>query len=66
MKRIDIENQHNSNVAVLIAAYIKGTIRLEQVKELQNWLDESDFNRELFRYFTNSAFLSQSQKYIWN
>ena len=46
-------------IARLIAAFINGNISLAGYKKLENWLEEEDSNKEIFRHLTNPEVLSR-------
>jgi hypothetical protein len=60
----EISNPHY--IARLIAAYVNGSINLYQIRQLESWLNKDKRNRELFRYFTDPAFLIHLRQRYWN
>lgn len=60
----NITNDHAYRIAYLIAGYIKGTLTEKGHIELDEWINSSDWNMQIFEKLTDEKYLSQVQKNV--
>jgi|GEM_PF-6067989 len=68
-KIIQILNQRQYRISVvsrLIVNYINGTITPDQVKDLEEWLNEDEANTEIFTHLVDPQFLQHLRQTRWN
>ncbi|MCW3119649.1 MAG: hypothetical protein JWM28_3731 [Chitinophagaceae bacterium] len=46
-------------IARLIAAFINGTISLQEYTKLEDWLEEGELNKQVFRHLTDPEVLNR-------
>ncbi|HVI48455.1 MAG TPA: FecR domain-containing protein [Chitinophaga sp.] len=60
-----MHNTDTDRIAALISRYIQQTITVEEAAELNNWLDQSDQNRQLLYSLINTDLLTSDLKDLY-
>lgn len=55
-----------SMISRLIVNYINGNITPEQIKELEQWLNEDPANLDIFSHLVDPKFLQHLRQTRWN